>query len=50
MALITHNLHLNVLKNDFGEIDESMYQGVQMPCEIIFYIMGIEKSGLDEVA
>jgi hypothetical protein len=24
-----------------------MFQGVRMPCEIIFWILGIEKSDLD---
>jgi hypothetical protein len=40
---------LNVLKNDFGEVDEPMIQGVQKPFENIFCILGIEKSGLDDV-
>jgi hypothetical protein len=41
---------LDVLKNDFGEVDEGMFQGVERPCEIIFCILVIEKSDLDEVA
>jgi hypothetical protein len=38
------------LKKDFGEVDEAMFQGVKMPCEHIFCMLGIEKSDLDEVA
>jgi hypothetical protein len=38
------------LKKDFGDIDEAIFQGVEMQCEIIFCIPGIEKSALDEVA
>jgi hypothetical protein len=41
---------MNVLKNDFGEVDEAIFQGVEMPCEIIFCISGIQKSDLDDVA
>jgi hypothetical protein len=29
MALRTHNLLLNVLKNDFGEVDEGFYEEVK---------------------
>jgi hypothetical protein len=49
MALKTLCL-LDVLKNEFGEVDEAMFQGVERPCEPIFCIQGIEKSYLDEVA
>jgi hypothetical protein len=41
---------LDVLKKDFGEVDEAMFQGVERPGEIIFTILGTEKSDLDEVA
>jgi hypothetical protein len=27
---------LDVLINDFGEVDEAMFQGVERPCENIF--------------
>jgi hypothetical protein len=27
---------LDVLKNDFGEVDEAMFQGVELPSELIF--------------
>jgi hypothetical protein len=40
----------DVLKNDFGEVDEVMFKGVERRCEIIFCILGIEKSDLDDVA
>jgi hypothetical protein len=39
-----------VLKNDFGEVDEAVFQGDEMPYEFIFCILNIEKSDLDEVA
>jgi hypothetical protein len=41
---------LNVLKSNFGDFDESMFHNVVKPLERIFYIKGIEKSDLDEVA
>jgi hypothetical protein len=41
---------LEVLKNDFGEVDESMFHDVERPFGSIFYILGTEKSDLDEVA
>jgi hypothetical protein len=44
------NCLLDVLKNDFGEFNEAMFHGFKRPCEIIFRILGIEKSDLDEVA
>jgi hypothetical protein len=34
---------LDVLKNDFEEVNEAMFQGVDGPCELIFCISGIEK-------
>jgi hypothetical protein len=40
---------LDVLKNGFGEIDETMFQGVEMLCELIFYFLVIEKSNSGEV-
>jgi hypothetical protein len=45
MALRTHNLPSEVLKNDFCEVDDVMFQRpCEMPREIIFFITGIEKS------
>jgi hypothetical protein len=35
---------LDVLKYDFGEVDEAMFQVVERPCDLIFCIMGIEKA------
>jgi hypothetical protein len=40
---------LDVLKNDFGEVDEAMYGGVERPYKLIFCILGIEESDLGEV-
>jgi hypothetical protein len=40
---------LDDLKNDFGEFDEAMFKGVKRLCELIFCILVIEKSDLDEV-
>jgi hypothetical protein len=31
MAMGTHNLPSGVLKNDFGEVDKAMFQGVKRP-------------------
>jgi hypothetical protein len=44
MALRNHNLSLDVLRNDFGEVDETMFQGIERPCKINFCIHGIEKA------
>jgi hypothetical protein len=33
---------LDVLKNDFGEVDESMLQCVEMQSELIFWILDID--------
>jgi hypothetical protein len=40
---------MNVLKNDFGEFDEEMFQGVKMPCVHIFCMLHIEKIEMDDV-
>jgi hypothetical protein len=32
---------LNLLKNNFREVDEAIFEGVERSCEIIFYILGI---------
>jgi hypothetical protein len=47
MAMRSHNLPCERLKNDFREVDEAIFQGVEMPCEIIFWIPWIEKSYFD---
>jgi hypothetical protein len=41
---------VDVSKCDFCEVDESMFEGVGMPNELIFCILFIEKSDLDEFA
>jgi hypothetical protein len=40
---------LDVLKCDFVDVDEAMFQGVERPCEKIFYLLD-KKRDLDEVA
>jgi hypothetical protein len=35
---------LDVLKNNFIEVDESMFQGIENTCELIFCLLGIGKS------
>jgi hypothetical protein len=50
MALRTHNLSPTRLKNDFDDVDEARFQGVQRPCEPISCILCIEKIDLDKVA
>jgi hypothetical protein len=50
MALRTHNLLSERIKNESAEFDEAMFQFFEMPCELIFCILGIEKSYLNEVA
>jgi hypothetical protein len=50
MALRIHNLPSGLLKNDLGEVDEAMFEGVERRYELIFCILSIEKSDLDEVA
>jgi hypothetical protein len=39
---------LDFLKNDFREVDESMLQSVERLCELIFCILVIEYSALEE--
>jgi hypothetical protein len=41
---------LHVLKDDFHKVDETMFQGVDGPCEFIFCIPGIEKSDFHDLA
>jgi hypothetical protein len=38
------------LKNEFGEVDEVMSQGAEKLCELIFCILGIERSDLEQHA
>jgi hypothetical protein len=32
---------LDVLKNDFAKFDEAMFPGVERPCEMFSFILGI---------
>jgi hypothetical protein len=41
---------LYVLINDFAEVDEAMFQGVERPYKLIFCILSFEKSDLDKPA
>jgi hypothetical protein len=50
MALFPHNLLLDIIKIDVGEVHETKFQGVERPCQLIFCLLGIEKSDLDEFA
>jgi hypothetical protein len=40
---------VDVIKYDFGKVDEAMFEGVERPCEFIFRIPNIKKSALHEV-
>jgi hypothetical protein len=35
---------LDVLRNDFGEVDEAMILAVERPFKFIYYILGIVKT------
>jgi hypothetical protein len=50
MDLRAHNMPSVHLKFDFGEIDEAKFQDVEEPFEVIFFILCIEESDLDEFA
>jgi hypothetical protein len=41
---------LHFLKYDFVEVDETMFQGVDGPCELIFCIPGNEERDCHDVA
>jgi hypothetical protein len=41
---------LDVLKKDFVEVDEAIFQGLERPCILTFFILGIQKSYLFEVS
>jgi hypothetical protein len=49
MALRNHYLLLNVLKSNFGDVDEAMLNDVVKQLKHIFHILGTEKGDLDEV-
>jgi hypothetical protein len=40
----------DIMKNNFGEVDEAMFQSDEIPCELILFILSIKKGDLDEVA
>jgi hypothetical protein len=48
MELRIHNLPSGRLKNDFVEVDETMFEGVEIPYKFIFSNLCIEKSDLNE--
>jgi hypothetical protein len=50
MALITHNRLLNILVNDFSEVDEAMFKVVKGLFQLNFCIPSVEKSDLEQVA
>jgi hypothetical protein len=39
LALKTHNLTTGRLKHDICEVEESIFHGVEGPCELIFCIL-----------
>jgi hypothetical protein len=50
MSLRTHNLPCERLIYDFGDVDEAMFHDVERTFERNFYIIGIQKRILDDVA
>jgi hypothetical protein len=40
----------NVLKCNFGDVDEAMFHDVERPYEHIFFLLSMERSHSDEVA
>jgi hypothetical protein len=50
MALRTHYVPSRRSKNDFGEVDEAMFEGVERRYKFIFCILNIEKSDFGEAA
>jgi hypothetical protein len=49
-TLRTHIFLLDVFKNVFAEVNETIFQGVERPYDLNFWILRIEKRDLDEVA
>jgi hypothetical protein len=43
VAFTTQNEPSGRLKNEFGEVDEVMFQGVERLCKLIFCILDIVK-------
>jgi hypothetical protein len=50
VTLRTHNLRSELLKCDFGDVDEAKIHYVERPFERFFYILGIQRSNFDKVA
>jgi hypothetical protein len=50
MALKTINLPSERPKNEFGELGEAIFEVFERPYEVIFSILKIEISDLNEVA
>jgi hypothetical protein len=50
MVLRNPNLPSGRLKNDYDGVDEAKFQGVVVPCELIFWIPGFEKGDFNEEA
>jgi hypothetical protein len=50
IALCTHYLPSDVLKSEYGDVDEAIFQGFGRPCKLILCIVGFQKSDLDELA
>jgi hypothetical protein len=44
------NMPFEGFKFDLCEVDEAIFHDIEKPFESIFYILGIQKSDLDEVA
>jgi hypothetical protein len=40
----------DILKNDFGEVEEALFRGVERPYELILCILSTKKSELGEIA
>jgi hypothetical protein len=41
---------MEFFKNDFGKVDEAMFECIERPNELIFGILSIEKIELIEIA
>jgi hypothetical protein len=50
IALRTHIFLLDVLKYNFGEVDEAMFHDVERPFERISDVLGIKISDLDFIS
>jgi hypothetical protein len=35
---------LDVLKNNFDEVDEAIFHGVERPCKLVLIFLGIKKA------